>query len=1033
MPNETTVPAVASPQIEPITLPLTLRTALESGQCVLFLGAGIGSYVRDKAGRPAPDGEELAKRLATRFKIDTGGVYELAKVSEIVELREGRKELETFLKEQLSDLVPGEEIKWLASVRWKAIFTTNYDDAIERAYDLTANVQQKPVSFALTRELFAYDSRFDVPIYHLHGSLFSKNKPSLILTGSDYVTFRESRRMLFDLLKQEFATATVLYLGYSNRDPNWDTVLSEVRSEFYPSPIPPSFRVAPATNPLDAEILRAKGVETLDCSMADFIVAGSAALKDAASFGNLIDAAKKVVPKDLLAGFDKSPAALLKLLSSWTYVNQADFGAHPNTKEFLKGDRPNWALLANHHHFTRDIEEEIYDELLDYVTSESAGSTSLLLLGSAGYGMTTVLMSIATKLVQDNAGPVFYHRPGTPIAEGDVEFATLLFPDKRPFFLVDDSAEHHQALALAEYRMENAKRPICLLLAERTNEWRQRRPKYRPSEFELGALSDPEIYRLLDFLKKHNALKALADLDPKMQFAAIKRKHGKELLVAMMEATEDNSFEAILEDEYRNIGNDLARRLYLSVCCFFQHGAYVRDGLLADILGYSLTDIYEKTGKETEGIVLFDVIDDVRGRYAARARHRKIAEVVWIRCGDQAEKDDLIQRCLSKLNLHYGTDSDAFENLIRSDHIIDSIRSLEGRTKFFETACQKDPLSPYVRQHYARMLLRAGRPEAALGQIDRAIEMNREVRVLYHTKGLIHTDLAIAAENIEIGRRHLVKAEHAFRHELTMFAKDEFAFQGLAQLYLEWAKHVRAEEAEYISKSEEVIQEGLQVVSNKESLWIVSSEVQRFLGSDPAHREALERAVKANPKGVIARYLLARTMRRAGEPDRTIELLQPVIAELPDEYRSCIEYGLAMLAKGEKFEAAAAIVKLGSLYGMKDPRFVATLSGMLFMAGRFTDADQVLEDARKQTFSNAEGNTIHFTPRDPGDGTKRLRLEGAVTLVRAGFCFIEAPGYAKFLCPGSKWAGIYMTKGLRVSFQPAFSARGAQAESPAVI
>jgi hypothetical protein len=42
--------------------------------------------------------------------------------------------------------------RWLACFRWRAIFTTNYDRAIERAYDLNPDQPQNPVSMYLLPE-----------------------------------------------------------------------------------------------------------------------------------------------------------------------------------------------------------------------------------------------------------------------------------------------------------------------------------------------------------------------------------------------------------------------------------------------------------------------------------------------------------------------------------------------------------------------------------------------------------------------------------------------------------------------------------------------------------------------------------------------------------------------------------------------------------------------------------------------------------------------------------------------------------------
>jgi hypothetical protein len=247
------------------------------------------------------------------------------------------------------------------------------------------------------------------------------------------------------------------------------------------------------------------------------------------------------------------------------------------------------------------------------------------------------------------------------------------------------------------------------------------RGKLNASEFVIEPLSDPEIWRLLAFLEKHGALNTLEHLTPELRFAAIKKKHEKQLLVAMREATEDRSFDAIIEDEYVHIGNDKAKQVYLTVCCFYQHGALVRDGLLADLVQLSVTNMYKLTADATEGVVVYECNDPVRGTYVARARHRTIAAIVWERCGDIVQKEVLLQSALAVLNLNFKPDAEAFEQLIRADYLVDSIRTLEGRTRFFETAIKKDPDSPYVRQHYARMLTRSERPELALSQVEKAL------------------------------------------------------------------------------------------------------------------------------------------------------------------------------------------------------------------------------------------------------------------------------------------------------------------------
>ncbi len=350
--------------------------------------------------------------------------------------------------------------------------------------------------------------------------------------------------------------------------------------------------------------------------------------------------------------------------------------------------------------------------------------------------------------------------------KGDVVFAAGIFPSKRPFFIVDNAADYSEQILNATYRLRDAGRPAIFLIAERANEWRQRRGKLNASEHSLEALSDPEITRLLAYLEKHGELGVLEGLTADLRFAAIKNKHGKQLLVTMREAIEDNQFDAILEDEYSNMGNELAKKLYLIVCCFSQHGALLRDSLLSELMGVSVPDMYKFTGEATEGVVVLRGNRPGSWRICRPSQASHHCLCCMERCGDIVSKEQLLLTAIKSLNLNHKADADAFEQFIRSKKLVDSITTLEGRTRFFESAIQKDPEGPYVRQHYARMLTRAERPELALAQIEKALELDPNIRVLYHTQGLILSQLAMAAESLELGRRRLLQAEQAFLRSL---------------------------------------------------------------------------------------------------------------------------------------------------------------------------------------------------------------------------------------------------------------------------
>ncbi len=836
--------------------------------------------------------------------------------------------------------------------------------------------------------------------------------------------------MLFEVLKLEFAKSTILYVGYSHRDPNWKTLLSELRAEFYPSTPPPAFRVVPETDPLDREILKSQGVETIDGTLASLRMSAEVPLKSAKLDTEGLGKYRGIVPNDLANAFAANPAATIRLLKSWEYLNQVPLSGPPNFKAFLAGDGPNWKLISDGLVFERDVEPVVLEELLDFATSENPGRPTHLILGAAGNGVTTAVMSLALRLIREKAGAVLVHKSWQPLNDADVEFAASVITSP-VFFVVDNAADFEDKIGDTLIRLREAKRAACFLLGDRPNEWRQQRPRFRPEEYPLESLSDAEVHKLLTFLEKHQALGALLDLEPELRVAAIKNKHEKQLLVALRELTEGKAFDAIIEDEYRAIKDEVPRRLYATVCVGYHLRRLVRDSLLSAVLRMSLPDLYTATTAATEGVVQFVEIDETRGLYAAKARHQVIAEIVWEKCVSQAERDELVLRVLDGLNLTYTVDVQLFDSLIRSDRQVESISTIDGKMRYFETACRKAPDSAYVRQHYARMLLRESKPDAALSEIDRAIAMSPRLRVLHHTRGLVLMELALTAPGMEIARRRLAQSEASFRQAKALGRTDPHPYQGLAQLYLGWAKRAESQEeiAEYVAKAEEVIGEGLREAQDRESLWIESAELQQWVGNRPATLEALKKAVLANPKGSVGRYLLGRAYLHAGKAKDAVDVLLTALQNDPNEFRSAVACARAMVELGEPYKKAIAILKLASLYGMRDPRFIATLGGMLILDGQAAEGERLFaESTSRDTFSFTELHRVAYKPIAPGKPGTVIRLEGEVVSVRASYAFVQPPGYPAFFCRGSKFGGLLMRRGLRVAFTAAFSARGPVAE-----
>jgi tetratricopeptide (TPR) repeat protein len=1011
-----------------LSIPLPLLQSLESGETVLFLGAGVGHHLF-REGAHMPDGAQLAAELAVHFALDTGGDTDLPEVAQYVELKRGRPALDAFIRERLSDFTPDEAFIDLTRYRWRAIFTTNYDDGIIAAYDKNPNPPQTPVPISSTGQIRHCDSRLNVPVYYLHGCVVPGIENDILITQDDFLRFRDSRAMLFNILKEQFAQSSLLYIGYSNRDMNWKIVLDEVQREFSPSSTPLSYRVIVDKQSIADELLAKRNVNSIHCDLRDFTQSLLAQLDPESISSDVIKRLGESIPAEFKSDFESNPAPVVRFLNSWDSVSLVHFGYPSNVQDFLRGNPAEWSTIGQDHYFTRDVEETLLSELLDFATNTTSRE-SMVVLGHAGAGTTTLLMALAARLVKEGVKHVYFLRRGARLTDGDVVFASQRAGDAKALFFIDNATIEKDRVRNLIQQAASLRLNGMLILGARLNEWQESAIQLKLNkERRVFSLSNDEIPRLIDLLERHDALGVLRDLPQEARINKIRERNLSDLLVTMREATEGRSFDLIIRDEYDKLP-DQAKLLYTFVCCFYQNQHYLRDSLLARLMGLDIAQMYRETNAATEGVVHYDLVDEANETYGARARHRTIAKIVWEMCGSQAQREQILLDAMKQLNLQYQWDRDAFDTFVRSDELVDVFGTLDKKIAYFDAAINKQPDNPYVRQHYARMLNREGKSSTALSVINEALRLNPELRVLYHTKGLILSHLCMAAQSREVGVRYLHQAVDALETSIVKGSREDYGYVSMANLYLEWARgSIDPEETvEYVNKAEEAIGRGLRRARTHDRLWIESAKIEQFLGDESARVEALERASSASPSSTIAALLLSRHYRRNGRAGDAAKLLQPFVDGDSDEFRIFIEFAKANVALGVSYATAAAQLRVCALSGMGDPRYVATLGGMLFLAQDYSTAKTTFDEGTKRSFSFEERHHIFYRPR--GVDGNRLRRNGKVAAVRGNFAMIaiERVGLPIY-CPRLRFENLTLADGLEVEFDLCFNARGPIADN----
>jgi hypothetical protein len=561
----------------------------------------------------------------------------------------------------------------LSEFGWHGIATTNYDRLIEKGYALNKNSVQmlRPLIENTDKVEENLHEQQNVLLLKLHGCVTRVASPTcpLILTIDQYIQHRRGRNRLFEILQSWAYEHPLVFIGSSLQDSDIRAIVGELTGEIGDFR-PRYYIVAPDVDEVKSRFWETKKITAIKGTFDEFMISLDAKIPKASrSLGILRTTSIHAIEERFkVKGIAPSRSVIQFLDNDVDYVRAVTKTENIDPSTFYKGFHSGFPAIEQQLDVRRQLADSILsDYFLRDVQEESNGPEVVLLKAHAGAGKSVMLRRIAWDASHEYDRVCLFLREHGVINAGALQ-ELISFVRERVYLFVDDAADHIRELFSLIRGIGREGRLLTVILGERINEWNiQAQPiiPFLTEEYELKYLNSREIDSLLSLLENHKSLGSLARLDLTQRRAQLADQAGRQLLVALHEATLGRRFEDILVDEFNNIQPYEAQRMYLTVCILNRLNVPVRAGIIARVHGIPFTDFKTRLFAPLEHVV-FAVNDPMIRDYTYRARHPHIAEVVFTRILSNAEERfDAYIRTLKALSLAYSADEKAFWRMTR--------------------------------------------------------------------------------------------------------------------------------------------------------------------------------------------------------------------------------------------------------------------------------------------------------------------------------------------------------------------------------
>lgn len=575
---------------------------MSRGELILFTGAGFSLAASNRKGTTLPSVNDLRGTLwEIAFPNEPlDSTSSLADIFEVALKRAGNRTGQ-ILKDLLSvneNKLPQCYKVWF-SLPWARIYTLNIDDldeAIQRIYDLPRPIQ----TVSALKDSFPTDLGSLLSI-HLNGRL--QDFPDVTFSQRQYGERTARPDAWYHHLVTDISGHPVLFVGTQlDEAPLWQQIeLRRGRGREARELRPGSYLVMPSISVARRAMLEDYNVQFVPMTQEQF--------------------ASEILQKittEKQQGFEAITDRRATRSKENALQNLSELRNRPSTAtgEYLLGREPVWSDILSGTAVKREFETNLKAHISD------SHAQAIIITGTAGSGKSTTVMRLALEY-QAQGKNVFWLNMDTdfklPGVRNDIR------QSKADVLVIDDvdNFGNHTGPFIANLVTDN---PDLVVIAS------MRSTRYHKLEIEealsglpmlaypVPHLEDSDINLLLDALTNAGRLGQLRKLTRMQQEAVFRDSSGRQLLVAMIEATSGEKFEEKISRECRELGNESG--LIYSVVAI---ATKLRSYLTRDEILLAMGDSSNASMNRIQSLIKQHLLVEIEGN-KIRLRHRVIAD-----------------------------------------------------------------------------------------------------------------------------------------------------------------------------------------------------------------------------------------------------------------------------------------------------------------------------------------------------------------------------------------------------------------------